>query len=188
MDKKITSNQKPQLVILSDLWGKGKSDWLKYYTKYLEVLFEIKYYDCCELAEIDVSKYDKDSLHQEFINGGIEKAIQNFTEKEPGEISILAFSIGGIIAWKSMLAGISCTNFFAVSSTRLRKEIKKPTGFIQLFYGENDPYQPTEKWFNDVELDGIIFQNENHNFYQKKNVGKLISQKIIQHLKNSNPS
>ena len=178
-------NLKSRLIILSDLWGKGKSDWVKYYTETLEQYFEIKYYDCCELAEIDISKYEEDYLHQQFINGGIEKAVENLVFNETEKVYIMAFSIGGFIAWKAMQSGLPSENLFAVSSTRLRNERQKPRGFIQLFYGENDAFQPDENWFLDLNLEIEIFKNEDHNFYQTKNAGKSISQQIIQHLKNS---
>lgn len=178
--------KKQELIILSDLWGKGKSDWVKYYTESLENHFEIAHYDCCDLGEINISKYDEDSLHQQFINGGIEKAVENLVLKVNDQVYILAFSIGGFIAWKAMQSGLQSQNLFAVSSTRIRKEREKPAGFVQLYYGENDIFRPGEKWFRSLNLNSEIFKNEDHNFYQNKNAGIFISQQIIQHLENSN--
>lgn len=180
-----TGKFRPRLIILSDLWGKERSGWVKYYTKHLENYFEIQYYDSCELAEIDILHYHKELVHQQFINGGFDKAVKNLKIKEDEKISVLGFSIGGFIAWKAMVESLPAGNLFAVSSTRLRQEIQKPRGFIQLYYAENDTYRPTDRWFLTLNLEREIFAEEDHDFYQKENVGKLISQKIIQHFKNT---
>lgn len=84
---------------------------------------------------------------------------------------------------EAMVEDLPAENLFAVSSTRLRQEIQKPRGFIQLYYAENDTYRPKDRWFLMLKLEREIFAEEDHDFYQKENVGKLISEKIIQHLK-----
>jgi hypothetical protein len=50
---------KPRLIILSDLWGKEKSEWVKGYIEILESEFDIKFYDCCELGEVDKGDYSE---------------------------------------------------------------------------------------------------------------------------------
>lgn len=39
-----------KLILLSDLWGKEKPNWILQYTIVLEKYFDVKYYDCCELG------------------------------------------------------------------------------------------------------------------------------------------
>ena len=48
---------KPKLIILSDLWGKEKSNWVSDYVELLKNKFEIQYYDCCDLGGIDKTDY-----------------------------------------------------------------------------------------------------------------------------------
>ena len=56
------------------------------------------------------------------MNSGIEIAVQTLLNKEKGEIKILAFSVGGTIAWKAALKGLKVSDLVAVSSNRLRYE------------------------------------------------------------------
>ncbi len=58
---------KKRLVILSDLYGKGKSDWLIYYNDILQDFFDITYYDCCKLAQIDTSDNSQEKLHEQWM-------------------------------------------------------------------------------------------------------------------------
>ena len=46
---------KSRLLILSDLWGNKRSDWVGFYLKLLEAEFDVCYYDCCELGDVDTS-------------------------------------------------------------------------------------------------------------------------------------
>lgn len=170
---------KPRLIILSDLWGKEKTDWVLYYIELLEGNFEIQYYDCCELGEIDKTDYTEKNLHSQFVNGGIEKAVENLLKAEKNEIDVLAFSIGGTIAWKSALKGLNIRNLFAVSSTRLRYENEIPSGAIKLYYGENDNNKPNKNWFESHSLDYEIIKNEKHDFYTEKEFTNSICAEIL---------
>lgn len=170
---------KPRLIILSDLWGKEKSNWVTGYVELLEDKFEIQYYDCCELGGIDKTNYTEESLHSQFINGGIEKAAENLLKAEKNQIDILAFSIGGIISWKAALKGLNVRSLFAVSSTRLRYEVEIPNGTIKLYYGENDNNKPNNDWF---EKDSIVFEiikNKEHDFYTEKECTVSICNEIL---------
>ncbi|MDR6846723.1 alpha/beta hydrolase [Flavobacterium granuli] len=170
---------KPRLIILSDLWGKEKSDWVSGYVELLKDKFEIKYYDCCELGEIDKTNFFEENLHNQFVNGGIEKAIENLLKTEKNQIDILAFSIGGTIAWKSALKGLHIRSLLAVSSTRLRYEDKIPNGAIKLYYGENDFNKPNDNWFERHSIDFEIIKNKEHNFYTEKECAILICNEIL---------
>lgn len=170
---------KPRLIILSDLWGKEKSDWMTYYLAALENSFDIKYYDVCVLGDVDKSKYEEANLHAQFVAGGIENAVKNLEEEEKESICVLGFSIGGSIAWKASLAGLKVQNLFAVCSTRLRYEAEKPSASIQLFYGENDAYQPDIDWLKKMDLKPIKYSNEGHECYQKKEIAEAICKVII---------
>lgn len=170
---------KNRLIILSDLWGKEKSGWVENYAKHLKHHFEIKYYDCCELGEVDKSTYTQEALHKQFVNGGIERAVQKLIEKESREVNILSFSVGGSIAWKYGLKSNKLLSLCCVSSTRLRHEVIKPKGEIYLYYGAKDRYRPQQEWFDGMLLDGHLFENENHELYKNHMLARQISQDIL---------
>lgn len=156
---------KSRLIILSDLWGKEKSSWVENYTKGLSSSFQIEYYDSCVLGEIDKSIYTEVNLHQQFVSGGINKAVQKLISLERDKISILGFSVGGIIAWKFGLISECIECLYCISSTRLRHEVLKPNGQINLYFGEKDPYKPSENWFNTMKIDSNIIPGKGHQVY-----------------------
>ena len=150
-------NSRPRLILLSDLWGKGKSNWVTQYTTLLKKHFDVRYYDSCELAAVDKNDYTEEQLHSQFINSGIDKAVEALLQKEKEAIYIIGFSIGGTIAWKASLLGLKVTALFTISSTRLRYETQKPSETITLFFGEDDHYKPNFQWFEKMELKEYLF-------------------------------
>lgn len=174
----MNSTNKQRLILISDLWGNNNSDWIIFYTSILENHFDLQFYDARDLAEIDC-RAEIENIHQQFVNGGIEKAVSNLLPKEKNSVNVLAFSIGGTIAWKVALAGLKVDNLFAISSTRLRYETQKPDGIIKLYYGENDVYKPDENWFSTMRIKPRIYQNEDHEFYRKKEIAEEICEMII---------
>lgn len=170
---------KPRLVILSDLWGKEKSDWALAYVELLKGKFEIQYYDCCELGGIDKTNYNEDNLHSQFINDGVDRAVENLLKAEKNQTDILAFSIGGTIAWKAALKRMNVRSLFAVSSTRLRYEVEIPNGAIKLYYGDNDSNKPKNNWFEKHAIDFEIIKNKEHDFYTEKECSALICNEIL---------
>jgi hypothetical protein len=172
-----------RLIVLSDLWGKSKSDWFIQYETILKSHFEIVFYDCCKMAEIDLSDFSEDKIHHQFTNGGIERAVKALVENEKGNVEVLGFSIGGLIAWKAALEGLKVGSLFALSSTRLRYETKHPKCAINLFYAENDKYKPTEDWFKKQNLKMNIYKEQEHYFYSSKEIAIEVSKKIIEQTK-----
>lgn len=174
---------KPRLVILSDLWGKEKSDWMPYYSDILEADFDITYYDTCDLGNIDKSDYTEQAIHNQFITGGIEYAVHSLLQKEKRPIYVLGFSVGGFIAWKACFEGLDVVQLFAISSTRLRYETLKPHTQINLIFGENDDYKPSDNWFKELGLSNKIYKNESHQLYKKRKLAdeicKMIAEKLI---------
>jgi pimeloyl-ACP methyl ester carboxylesterase len=170
---------KPRLIILSDLWGKQKSDWVSDYVEQLKDKFEIQFYDCCELGAIDRTIYTEENLHIQFVNGGIETAIENLLESEKNKIDVLAFSIGGTIAWKAALRGLDVRNLVAVSSTRLRYVEDIPSGKIKLYYGEKDINTPSSNWFEKHSINFEIIKNKEHNFYTQNEFAASICNAIL---------
>lgn len=173
---------KPKLLILSDIWGKEKSEWIDEYTSVLTPYFKIQYYDICCLGEIDKNQYTEEKLHLQFVNGGIEKATANLLKLEKEPVYILGFSTGGHIAWRAGLYGLKIKYLFAVSSTRLRYETEKPKTNINLSYGDNDPYIPRPIWFQKMGLSARFYKDEAHEMYRKKEIAKDIHQSIFNKL------
>ncbi|MEL6944602.1 MAG: hypothetical protein AAFO82_18230 [Bacteroidota bacterium] len=58
---------KPKLLLLSDLWGREKGDWIKDYLEILQPYFDCQYYDCCELGTVDKHPYEQEHLHHQFV-------------------------------------------------------------------------------------------------------------------------
>ncbi|MCY1513938.1 hypothetical protein D9M68_484620 [compost metagenome] len=106
--------------------------------------------------------------------------MKNLLLKEKEEISIIGFSIGGLIAWKATLSGLNAKYICAISSTRLRYESQKPSAQIDLFFAENDSFIPKEKWFQSMTLNPNIIEQETHEFYKKQEFAKLICDKITE--------
>jgi len=96
-------------------------------------------------------------------------------------VNILGFSIGGYIAWKAALEGLKISNLIAVSATRLRFETIKPDCNIVLIYGAYDSFQPSIDWYNRLELDKIIYADENHDLYTKPENARRISDLTLKH-------
>lgn len=170
---------KKRLIILSDLWGSKNSDWVSQYSEVLKEYFEIQFYDCRELGEVNIEDSNQESIHQQFLSFGIEKAVTNLLEKEQNALSILAFSIGGSIAWEATLKGLKADYICALSSTRLRFESQKPNVNIDLFFAENDPYKPNKDWFLQHKIDYNLYKNKAHEIYKEPEVAKAICRQII---------
>jgi dienelactone hydrolase len=160
--------QKHKLLILTDLWGSHQNDWLQDYIQHLEDKFEISIYDSCQLAEIPEYIQSESERHQHFVNGGIEIAVQNLLQKEKEIVSILAFSIGGTIAWKAALSGLKVNRLTALSSTRLRYETETPNCEIKLIYGELDSNQPELEWFQNKKIKMNLIEKQGHTFYREE--------------------
>lgn len=171
---------KKRLVILSDLWGINKSQWIDYYWEELSKSFDIKYYDCCELGELSKAVYMEDTLHRQFVDGGIERAVKRLAEIEEDRVNILAFSIGGTIAWRFGIETSRIDSLYCVSSTRLRYESAKPNGRIELYYGEKDRYKPQQDWFRKLGIEYRIVENGEHLIYANPEFAKRLCKRILQ--------
>lgn len=169
---------KARLVVISDLWGVEKHRWFTHYTRVLESKFDIKYYDSCELGKIDKSNYSQEHLHRQFVHGGVKTAVNSLLELEKQTVNILAFSIGGTIAWKFGIESNNINTLICVSSTRLRKETEKPNGKIELYFGENDKFRPIKEWFEMMKLDCNVLLDKEHEVYREPEFAKQLSEVI----------
>jgi pimeloyl-ACP methyl ester carboxylesterase len=103
----------------------------------------------------------------------------NSPNLEKNKIDILAFSIGGTIAWKAILKGLKVERLFAVSSTRLRYETEVPDCEIKLYFGEKDNWKPDEYWFEKHQITPEIIKNKSHQMYLEKDFIHLICDAIF---------
>lgn len=71
---------KPRLLILSDLFGGNNPEWVKTYSEKLESKFEIQYYDVLELANIKSHNFSESDIHNQFLNGGIDNAVESLLQ------------------------------------------------------------------------------------------------------------
>ena len=137
---------KKKLLVLSDLWGFDQAIYLDLYLEKLRPHFDIQLYDSCILSGLTSDQQSQAERHRYFISGGIEMAVKQLIAKEVTALSILAFSVGGVIAWRAALAGLPIDQLVAVSATRLRHEERRPDCDLKLWYGELDSFQPNEEW------------------------------------------
>lgn len=168
-----------RLIILSDLWGSFQLNWLDEYLHRTKIYRQVQFYDCHELGAIDAAKMEEGALHQQFIAGGIDRAVIQLCELEKDACDVLAFSIGGTIAWKAALRGLKVSRLLAVSATRLRYESERPGCHVNLIYGALDQYQPSRDWFLKMKLKAIIRGGFGHELYRDPLVAKEIMDMII---------
>lgn len=159
---------KNRLIILSDIWGAKDVSWVSLYVDMLSNDFKVTFYSSCELAEMSKKDLSEVERHNFFLNGGVEKAVKNLIELEKGELTVLAFSIGGTIAWKACLKGLNFERLYAVSATRLRYETEKPKGEIALFYGGKDIYKPNDNWLKNMKVSYNIILQKTHEMYKEE--------------------
>lgn len=171
---------KKRLIILSDLWGFEEAEWMDCYLKILNPHFKIEFFDSRKLVDLDLSDNSEGRLHARFVNGGIDRGVYKLGLQEKQTIVVLAFSVGGVIAWKAGLKGLRISTLYAISSTRLRYEKEKPDCKCTLYFGANDRYTPEVEWFRDLELDLNLIDDQEHELYQDEEFAKKLCQKIIE--------
>jgi len=57
---------------------------------------------------------------------------------------------------------------YAISATRLRYELNKPTSDINLIYGEEDLFKPSIEWFEEMNLSYRIIEGVGDEVYSNK--------------------
>ena len=65
----------PQLIILFDLWGYRRSQWVSHYKKRFSPYFDVHFYDSTLLAGIDLAISTEKELHLAFVEDGIDRAV-----------------------------------------------------------------------------------------------------------------
>ncbi|WP_149304042.1 dienelactone hydrolase family protein [Pareuzebyella sediminis] len=163
-----------RLVILSDMWGSKKGLWITSYLGYLQQYFDITFYDCQELGDLEVAVSSEENIHHAFVNGGIDTAVAHLLKKENEPAHYLGFSVGGAIAWKANNMGVPMKSLYAVSATRVRVETQKPNCPIRLLFGDQDIYRPKSTWYEKMGIERELIKNFGHEMYTDEKMIKKV--------------
>lgn len=169
-----------RLVVLSDMWGAKKGLWITSYLGYLQQYFDIVFYDCQQLANIDLAVNSDKNIHQEFVDGGIDRAVAHLLKKESQPSHYLAFSTGGTIAWKANLKGLPMKSLYNVSATRIRMETEKPDCSTELLYGAYDEYRPSAEWSEKVGAEMEIVPKFGHELYTDEKIIQKVCKQLLE--------
>lgn len=169
-----------KLIVLSDMWGVKKGLWITSYFGYLQQYYDITFYDCQQLANLDVPICSEENIHQAFVNGGIDTAVKQLMRKESEPCHYLAFSTGGTIAYRAALAGLPMKSLTAISPTRIRYENKRPACDLSIVFGELDTFKPDEKWAKAVGVELQIMPNFGHQLYTDEKIIGQICLELLQ--------
>lgn len=168
---------KKEIIIISDIYGIDDADWVKYYQNNLSSLeYSIKFYDACTLAGVDLNPYTEKHLHKQFVEFGIQEAVDKLLKLNTERRTIIGCSVGGVIAWKAALSGLAIERLICISSTRLRLETQKPNTLIECYFGDNDLYKPDKVWFDRHSIELKLIKNGSHGIYKDE----LVIKKILQ--------
>ncbi len=159
-----------RLLVLSDMWGIKKGLWITSYLGYLQQYYDIEFYDIQQLADLDLPVMSEENIHKAFIEGGIEMAVAHLLKRESQPCHVLAFSMGGTVAWKAGLQGLPMKSLTAISPTRIRFETAAPNCDVNLIYGDCDEFKPGLKWSKDVGVDLNIIPNFGHELYSDEKI------------------
>lgn len=163
-------SDQPKALLLSDLWGFRKDNWQSYYKTLLLPHYNTTMLDSTILAGIPQTIHQQDNLHAQFIDGGIDLAVNYLCSQAEGYDLIIGVSIGGTIAWKAMLKGLQTKKLIGLSATRLRYETQKPKSNIRLIYGTEDPYAPNTSWFQQMNIEPIMLVGQGHDLYKDQSI------------------
>lgn len=173
---------KQRFIILSDLWGLEEAVWMLYYKRQLAAYFDLEFYDSRKLMDLDLSDNSKNSIHAQFVNGGIKRAARKLCRKEKQEVNVMAFSVGGVIAWNAALQVLPVNKMYVISATRLRYETEKPDCKCSLYFGNEDRYKPSVDWHENIELDCNFIENGEHEMYREEEFAHSLCKRIIKEL------
>lgn len=169
-----------KLVVLSDMWGVKKGLWITSYFGYLQQYYDITFYDCQQLGNLDVPVNTEENIHKAFVDGGIDTAVAHLLKKEKEVAHYLAFSTGGTIAWKAALKGLPVKSMTAVSPTRVRYETECPDCELDLIYGECDTFRPSDEWAKEVGVTMDVIKGFGHQLYSDEKIINELCLKLLQ--------
>ncbi|WP_318309601.1 hypothetical protein [Flagellimonas crocea] len=170
-----------KLVVISDKWGAKKGLWIASYFGYLQQYYDIVFYDCQQLGNVDVSISSEENIDRAFKEIGIDRAVSNLIKKETRPAHYLAFGTGATVAYKAALKGLSAKSVTAISAIGLETEEAVGDVDVKLIYGECDKGKPGLQWANKVAANIEVVPNFGHTLYSDE---KIISQVSLELLEN----
>ena len=162
-----------KIVIISDINGLNSDGCFHIYQKIFEHNgWEIVLYDSKIIAGIDQKITDKELIHKQFMDFGIENSINFLVKNHPiNDSYYLGFSIGGYILYEAAKKGLSAKGFYCISSTRLRFQTDKLEIPSKIIFGELDMYRPGDEKLCVIADSYEVISGKNHEFYElKKNI------------------
>ncbi|WP_411030178.1 hypothetical protein [Spongiimicrobium sp. 3-5] len=168
-----------RLVVLSDMWGVKKGLWITSYLGYLQQHYDIVFYDCQQLAHIDLAVNSTENLREAFLNGGMDTAVAHLLIKETGPSHYLAFCGGGTIVWKAALKGLPIKSLFAISPANLYSEQDKPDCPVKILCGENQEDRPSLEWSKELKVPMEIMPNYGRELYSDEKIITKVCQDLL---------
>lgn len=161
------------------MWGTKKGLWITSYLGYLQQHYDIVFYDCQELANINLTVENQENLKAAFVEGGINTAVQHLLKREKIVSHYLAFSTGGTIVYKAGLLGLPIKSLYAVSPTRIRLESQTPDFPNTLLFGGNDKNKPDAIWEKETKNKLSLVPNFGHELYSDEKIVKQICKELL---------
>ena len=169
-----------RLVILSDMWGAKKGMWITSYLAYLQPYFDIVFYDCRQLANIDVPLNTSENVYKAFVDGGMDLAVRHLLKKENEPAHYLTFCAGGTIAFDAALKGLPMESLYAVSPIDLESFEETPDCPITLVFGDQDADIPDYLWADSRGIQMHLIDKYGHELYSDDKVITMICQDILE--------
>lgn len=168
-----------RLVILSDMWGSKKGLWITSYLGYLQQYFDIVFYDCQQLANIDITINTAAYIQNEFENGGTEIAVKHLLRRENIASHYLAFGIGGCIAYKAAMQDLPVKSIYAVSANNLILEKNQLKCASKMLFGQYDEMKPSMEWAEKIGVKMEIIPSFGHELYTDEKIIRKVCQELL---------
>ncbi len=168
-----------RLVIVSDMWGAKKGLWITSYLGYLQQYFDMTYYDCQQLGDLDVLVQTTENVEQAFLNGGVDTAVNQLLLRERKTANYLAFGTGATIVWKAAVKGLSVSSIYAISPEAIGNEEMKPAVPVTLVYGSLDRNRPGADWCAGQNLYPEIIEHFGNTLYTDEKIIKKVSADLL---------
>jgi len=168
-----------RLVILSDMWGAKKGMWITSYLAYLHPYFDIVFYDCRQLANIDVPLNTRENIYRAFVDGGLDLAVHHLLKKETEAAHYLTFCAGGTIAFDGASKGLPMQSLYAVSPIDLASYTETPDCPVTLVFGDQDADIPDYIWADSHGIQLKRIAKYGHELYSDDKVIRMVCRDLL---------
>lgn len=158
-----------EIVVVSDMWGEVKSQWFSLFLELVPANISLRYFDSSKLGNVNLEQNDEEQIHNQFVEFGIENAVNTLLANNLESKIFIGCSVGGVIAWRAALRGLNVDKLITISSTRLRYETHKPDCEVINYFGQSDVYRPKADWLTTT---GRVTSNliaGGHEIYKNRN-------------------